>query len=273
MKTFCPHCLKQSTVPDVYKGKGVRCLNCNETFTVREVKPQPSIVPFDKLKKAPKESVKASRSFLQKAWFKSPPAFRSAFLATFGVISALWVAWSVLGIQRHFSSPPVKHTVQTQNPRPNTKSVNIEYYDFLAGSIRLNRYLSKLHSLQNVRVAAASRYGKNNQILYFIGVLLCTQDELESLYNDTHNMNLPKNKSLENVYNKALVAIDAEYAFQKSLIAFCNNPDSLKKLTDMSEKSKEAVQLADIAVFSGTALFIEFNEELLHALVRLNNTE
>lgn len=103
MKVQCPNCKKVLSVPDEYKGKRIKCKGCQQVLIA---KPTPVVVPIDTLQAAespkppaqPKPGPLPSRgNFLTKIWKRSPVAFRTGFLTTLGVVSALTLCIYVYG--------------------------------------------------------------------------------------------------------------------------------------------------------------------------------
>lgn len=92
MKTRCPYCQKKFKAPDTYAGKQAKCPSCRQSFVVAAYQPTPVVTP-EKIENVKKETVKAAKNnIFINAWKKSPLAFKTGFLTTIGVISALMVA-------------------------------------------------------------------------------------------------------------------------------------------------------------------------------------
>jgi endogenous inhibitor of DNA gyrase (YacG/DUF329 family) len=118
MKVQCPHCKKILSVPDEYKSRRIKCKGCHQILLAKPLEEQtiipgspkpkstPIVVPVDALRSAdsptpparPVSGSQSSRSnFLTKLWNHSPVAFRTGFLTTLGVVSALTLCVYVYG--------------------------------------------------------------------------------------------------------------------------------------------------------------------------------
>ncbi len=123
MKTKCPHCNTVQSAPDEAAGRDALCRSCRKVFTITEYT-SPVIVPMADLPSPadlddipitvdappPKDR---SGNILSRAWTGIPAPFKTSFLATLGVVSALLFAWYVLPVSRmlHKSPDPANGTV------------------------------------------------------------------------------------------------------------------------------------------------------------------
>ncbi len=120
MKTKCPHCNTLQKAPDNATGREALCRSCREKFTITEYTP-PVIVPMADLPSPadlddipitvdappPKDR---SGNILSRAWLGIPAPFKTSFLATLGVVSALLFAWYVVRVPKWFNPPPTAPT-------------------------------------------------------------------------------------------------------------------------------------------------------------------
>lgn len=89
MNTQCPKCKKVFALPKEYKGQQIKCPRCKETFVPQKFKKSPIVVPSNLPRK--------SGNLLGKIWNNSPVAYRTGFLATLGVITALLLSIYIYG--------------------------------------------------------------------------------------------------------------------------------------------------------------------------------
>jgi len=86
MKTQCPHCNAIQRVPNAYENKSIFCAECGLDFAANRYKRRIKPPRIDHAKNA-----------FERAWSHTPKAFRTGFLATLGVITAVIVALWLLG--------------------------------------------------------------------------------------------------------------------------------------------------------------------------------
>ncbi len=122
MNTQCQPCKAVLAVPNEYKGKAVSCTTCGQSFNAVKFKKPPIIVPSD--------IPRSGHNFFGKIWTKSPLAFRTAFLATLGVISALWFAWYVAGLGHSLKPSFTKHPAYEPKTYDNASTAILTGYDF-----------------------------------------------------------------------------------------------------------------------------------------------
>jgi len=158
MKVQCPHCKKVLSVPDDYKGKRIKCKGCQGILIAKPLaekpiisgspKPKsiPIVVPTDTLQIAepskpmmPQEpkSLPSCGNFLTKIWNHSPVAFRTGFLTTLGVLSALALCIYIYG-RISLSRPSLKPEPSYPpaiSPMPEKilagKSIEVSYYQIV----------------------------------------------------------------------------------------------------------------------------------------------
>lgn len=148
MKTRCPFCRKISKVPDLYQGKCLKCPGCKESFLAEPYKKPPIVVPEIIPPAAHKTGF-----FLKKLWTRCPPAFRTGFLATLGVISALWVTINFIGPGAWLRRPGTQRTSYT--PPLDDRMLDSYYLDRIGGIMGAGQKLSQLcESLGSLKIAA-----------------------------------------------------------------------------------------------------------------------
>jgi hypothetical protein len=145
MNCLCPYCNNVSEVPDIYRGKKVKCANCKRNFEAQLYIPQPIIVPS--------RILPATGNLVTKLWNKCPPVYRASFLATLGVISAIFVAFQFLPYwPKHRSLGPmesislklekVKLFLTEKIPQKGIiRGRTLNYYEFRRDATRDNSYL------------------------------------------------------------------------------------------------------------------------------------
>jgi len=143
MKVGCPHCSKILSVPDTHKGKRIRCAGCDSVLKATPLAvgkcPRPSQSKAESSNPPPAPPTKDEPAqaaewrshtpvvplpqtnrgnFLTKAWHSCPVAFRTAFLATLGVIAALWLTWHLSGLPSRVRPPATATTPSVPEPPP-----------------------------------------------------------------------------------------------------------------------------------------------------------
>jgi len=146
MKTKCPHCHTIQKAPSNSVGKKAKCSSCRKAFTITIYQNTPLNAPqsptggapstADEGKLAshaarqrggkddddydntpitsdgPRPSDRKGLNIFSRMWAGIPYPFKTAFLATLGVVSALVFAWHVLDIPRRLNPP----ATTTQSP-------------------------------------------------------------------------------------------------------------------------------------------------------------
>ena len=126
MKAQCPNCKTIFPVPDTYEGKFLKCTKCNEGFTAKIFKRPPIVVPTHHVR---------HKNIIKKIWTKSPLAYRTGFLTTLGVISALTLSAYVYRLK--LSSHPSLDAESTYPVYSTSSSIQ--------GTGNMLRSLCKLH--------------------------------------------------------------------------------------------------------------------------------
>ena len=164
MKTKCPHCNTVQNAPDEAAGREALCRSCRKAFTITEYAP-PVIVPVADLPDLedipitvdappPKDR---SGNILARAWLGIPGPFKTSFLATLGVVSALLFAWYVVRVPKWFNRPPAAPTTAG---RP-VSEVNPESALLLTELIRCCEDYASLDTVQLTRAAFGKEAGDN----------------------------------------------------------------------------------------------------------------
>ena len=120
MKVQCPNCNTIQNAPDDSVGKRALCKSCRQKFTITEYTPpvilpvadlpDPDDIPITVDAPPPKDR---SDNIFARAWIGIPGPFKTSFLATLGVVSALLFAWYTLPVSRilHKSPDPANGAV------------------------------------------------------------------------------------------------------------------------------------------------------------------
>jgi hypothetical protein len=103
MITQCDKCKKKQDVPDVYRSRQIKCQHCKESIIANECVALPEIPKPDPVQ-ATIEIIK-KRNPIRSAWNRMPTPFKTAFLSTFGVMSALLITYYVYGSPLWTSTP------------------------------------------------------------------------------------------------------------------------------------------------------------------------
>ncbi|MCK4959195.1 MAG: hypothetical protein KAT00_07335 [Planctomycetes bacterium] len=205
-------------------------------------------------------------NLLIKLWTRSPVPFRTAFLATLGVVSALWMAWYAVGFKGWLARPRAEQSAMTRSasdvdlaPPVSGKGREPEY---IAVGYVLQEKIGALVAIQGVRAGGWNNALREDNVYVFLNVLAITRPELEDLYVSTHRLRMPEGKVFAEVYNRVLNAIDAEYAFQKALLRALDEPDSLRNMAVLQTRGEAAIQLAETAMVGVAALFMAIDENV-----------
>ncbi|MDD5134262.1 MAG: hypothetical protein PHP01_02470 [Phycisphaerae bacterium] len=260
MKTQCPNCKAEFKVPEHYLGKKVKCLKCKNSFIIGLPKLEPEQTPVPvPLNNLPPIPAKQKDNFFVKLWHGSPIAFRTAFLATLGVISALAFAYYLMSAPKFLN----KNASMQNTEASSNRYISSSGYK-LAGCIVLLNYVSEFQVLANARANAAREFDLGDEVgLYgFLSVIKITESQLEDLYLKVHKLNMSDDMGLQSCYKSLLNAIDTEYAFQKSMLPIIQNPDDLQIRADFQELSKKAVENSTFATTSILTLLYSVDEGL-----------
>lgn len=119
MKTQCPNCKKNFKAPDEYEGRKVKCTQCKIIFEAHKIDiiSEQARQKLDVLIKKTTEAKIKSKGLLSRLWTNSPIAFRNAFLSTFGVISALVIAYYFFD-WLYLSKPSAKPEINSAEINP-----------------------------------------------------------------------------------------------------------------------------------------------------------
>lgn len=106
MKFTCPHCQKEYDLDNAHSGQKARCKKCHQIFIIHEIiQIHPSNIAQQDPVKHLTETVKIKTvNSAKRIWNHSPVQFRNAFLATFGVLSALLITLYIYGGIFHSTS-------------------------------------------------------------------------------------------------------------------------------------------------------------------------
>src|SRR4030042_95854 len=99
MKFNCPHCNHEYDHAAAKPGQKAKCKECHQIFRIPkppiQIEPQPVNVIPDKI--TPDKIRQTAKSFFVHAWNRQPAAFRTGFITTLGVLSALMLTWYLYG--------------------------------------------------------------------------------------------------------------------------------------------------------------------------------
>jgi hypothetical protein len=199
-------------------------------------------------------------------WNNSPVYFRNSFLATLGVISALVFAYYVMNI------PKIINKEATSQIRKSGIISDSSSDMKLATCIVLLNYNFQFETLSHARASAAQNIQDELGLYAFLAVIKVTESQLEELYMKVHKLNIPNDKALQTCYQTLLEAIDTEYAFQKSMLSYSQNPDSLRIKSNIHELSEKTIDKGTDATMSVIALLSETDHELFEKIVYIWNT-
>ena len=164
MKVQCPNCQEIQNAPDDSVGKRALCKSCRQKFTITEYTPpvilpvadlpDPDDIPITVDAPPPKDR---SDNIFARAWIGIPGPFKTSFLATLGVVSALLFAWYVVRVPKWFNRAP---TTPTTAGRQLTDA-DIPSAQLLTELIRCCEDYASLDTIQLARAAFAKEGGDN----------------------------------------------------------------------------------------------------------------
>jgi hypothetical protein len=109
MKFKCPHCNHEYDHPKAHPGQKAKCKQCHQVFSIPqppiEIAPQPVTCTPEKI--TPDTIKRGIKSILFHTWARQPVAFRTGFITTLGVMSALMLTWYLYGSWLRYTSPAV----------------------------------------------------------------------------------------------------------------------------------------------------------------------
>lgn len=181
MKTQCPFCKKVFKAPDSYKGRLVRCPGCKERFLVSEY-----IKPVAQSKTSPKPTRPPKPNLFVRAWSHSPQPFRVAFLATIGVVSALFLTLHIYNLPGSLlDESHDKHKKAVQSYPNEIISKNTATYDTNLNAenfyaiVVLSQYAHALDSMRHLRGSICDRVLEDASLVKpASSILACLRDEL-----------------------------------------------------------------------------------------------
>ena len=241
MKFSCPHCQKKYDIEAAHPGKKVRCKQCQKVFQIPPSpasRPVKSVVPFDSLP-APKPDKRAN-NILLKLWTGTPSAYRTSFLATLGVLSALLVAFYVFNFGGQFLR--ASKTDKSQSSVISKPLSENQQRRLIVAALYLSQEMGRLEAIQSARAALSSTE--------FILSIFQFEPVLEEMY---HRVNKNNNvcEDAKYAHEMVLYAIRIEYEFLRSGKAWLQNADDLRyksRFTDYVEKTQKASSTAAIEV-------------------------
>ena len=260
MNVQCPNCQAKFKAPDHYNSKKVKCSKCSHSFIAEPFQPIVEKIPASKRKD----------NIFIRLWNGSPVYFRNSFLATLGVISALVFAYYLMNIPKFVSKGTISQEQKAEIMPASSSDMK------LAACVVLLNYGFQLETISNIRVNAAQNLqDKQDELgLYaFLAVIKVTESQLEELYMKVHNLNVPNDKTVQTCYQTLLEAINAEYAFQKSLLSYSQNPDNLQIKSNIHELSKKTINKGTDATMSMMNLLSETDNELFKKIVYVWNID
>ncbi|MHC4123421.1 MAG: hypothetical protein ACYSSI_07600 [Planctomycetota bacterium] len=267
MKAQCPNCKKILSVPDVYEGKRIKCNGCKKTLiAVEYVAKINSTEPENKT--VPKTQPTAKNNVFTRIWTNSPVAFRTAFLSTLGVISALLLVYYLFGIRRWFK-PPLQ-TAGSPSIQANSNIYNNSINtDLLACTVIMYKYHGSLDTLRNF-IAASLNLNDTN---YLFGTFLRACLELDKLYTEVANVNTFNNLDLISLKKSILTAIDAESirvnTLLKALDSYRESGNTNLSKNDAEDKGQQADEKALEAFTQLMIMFEKIHPEIVKSFVKI----
>ncbi len=293
MKVKCPHCGAVAQAPGEFTGRRVQCPKCKKVLVaIPDMDAGSSsaekTLPQSKQPES-QESPKPKGNFFTRSWTKSPVAFRTAFLATFGVIAALWAAWYIFGVARYFTTPKLKEAAYTPpatttpaspEKRPTgakeavvravAQPIDVPY---LAAAIRFIAYMEGLYQVQNARIIAAKEYAAFTSSTRYAAVLSVCQKTLADLETRVASLQVPPDTDLRRTQEYIMEAIAAERDFERSLTMFAKSKRPESRVEAITEEAERTVDLYSRAMMQAIFVLTESHPDLLKALTRVDGPQ
>jgi len=282
MKVECPKCKKILSVPDTYKNKRIRCKFCEQILkaiplTIKIVVPTNIMQKTEAPKKTSEYKPRPSRSnFLTKIWTKSPAPFRNAFLATLGVLSALFMVYYLYGINKWFQRPvdDIKNYESSLpvEPAKSLPTIDANAHN-LAVLIRLFQYQNSLEAEHQFCSYGAKKVvdgsdGSHEEFRSnwsaFLILLSHLQNYLEELYTNVKKLEIPENRYFITAHEGLLEAINAEHSYIKSFRESTQN----KKSISITDKGDDALDSTNRSALNIMNLCLKLDPKLFEALLR-----
>lgn len=265
MKFACPNCFVEYDREAVKTGQKARCSHCQKVFTISPspIKCSPK-VPFEKLPPPPPTpKYQEKPALLKKLWSSIPSVFRTAFIATLGVVCALWFALNVMGVGRKLTSP-VNHTLQS----PPAEIQVDDKTEYLAAATALIQIHAEYKVLHNLRISAAQNAVND---LDFGITIKHLKIPLEQLYLSMQDFKLPDQPYIEDVYNSLLRAIDNEYTLVNDTIVYISNPDSLSAKGAFQKAIKDSEHAQTESGLGVAVLLMQIDDNFWDAYIKVLN--
>ena len=226
MKTKCPHCNTVQKAPDEAAGREALCRSCREKFTITEYAP-PVIVPIADLPDPddipitvdappPKDR---SGNILSRAWLGIPGPFKTSFLATLGVVSALLFAWYVVRVPKWFNKPSIPPAPEYSSLPPIRKQTSPATAPATASALFVRQCAEDYHDLWSVQ-AAGSVAGRTLDASQFLGWAKSTLPTLRQISSRITQRQPPSDRQLETVHSALQRAAAAEIILQVHLAGY-----------------------------------------------------
>ena len=278
MKTQCPNCKNVFTLPDEYKDKPVKCTRCKKDFVPEKFKKPPIVVS---------SQLPSKSNFVTRIWTKSPVAFRVGFLATLGVLSALFFAYYFmegLGKIRFFSLYPAKQ--RQAKPSSQRKPLPIDERSLqrerqawanaetkltpenVCALIQLFRHSRELEIIQDVTRSLSKNIIKNPttfKVKVMLEVFAIMSYRLETNAKELSRLKLPRNPqianpSFEQVQN---AYINAMYAEIDAINGLIHGLETSKFGSNWQQVLDKTVNLGTEASIQLIILMSEIDENLV----------
>jgi len=256
MKAQCPNCQTRFKAPDSYAGKTVKCLKCKNSFTIELPKPEPEKISLPvPLNTLPVPPIKQRGNFFIKLWNNSPVAFRTAFLATLGVLSALLFAYYVIRVPKFVSEKTTSITTQTSS----IQTAHPQNLQKLAAIIILNAYVWKYDELYWFEVKAMDQFIATANPSFMVAFSKTMELQLATLYTKIYNLKLPQEEKIQLCHKYLLDAVETDCKLQKKVQSFMTYSDSLSG----AESGKISANKHNKALESCWLLLDEIDPELI----------
>lgn len=220
MKIICPKCDQEFHVTEKTAGKKAKCSNCDKIFRVE--KPQP---PYQK-------------ADITAVWAKCPPAFKTAFLATLGVISALVISYYFADFAFFKKNNEASNAAESL-PIERVSTDNID-----RDIVLLFYYIRDLETIRFVRTNFAQNHTSLRTLRAFKRHIKPLADRLEFVSDEVLNLDFKDRPELNGIRVLYVTAMRAEVDVLDDIILFAENGEPPDDYLNTIKKSDTAYYLA-----------------------------
>lgn len=230
MKVQCSSCQKIQNAPDDSIGKRARCKSCRDTFVILNEYSPPVVVPLpDPPSLADLDDVPItvdapppkdrSDNIFARAWIGIPVPFKTSFLATLGVVSALLFAWYVARVPNWLNKPPASPLPEYSSSPPIRRQTSPVTAPATTSELFVRQCAEDYHDLWSVQ-AAGSVAGRTLDASQFLAWAKSTLPTLRHISSRITQRQPPSDRQLETVHSALQRAAAAQIMLQVYLTGY-----------------------------------------------------